>query len=407
MKILLIHNFYQQFGGEDSVALAERRLLEERGEDVLFWTRHNDEIKQYGILEKANFFRETVYSQRTVRDITSAVGNFKPDVAFIHNIYPLISPSLFYTLHALGVPMVQVFHDFRPYCSNGWFYVNGQVCERCKTGNHLHGVVNRCYRDSYLLSALYSATLGVNRRAGMLDKVDAFVCLTGFFKEKILEMGIPEEKIFIRPNFIDKLPAKVDANGGSQPGSYGLYMGRLSNEKGLWTLIHAFEQLPGVELRIMGTGPLEKDIQTYLQAKKLANITLVGFKSGEEKWNLIQRARFGLVPSECYENFPVVALEFFAASKPVIASRMGGLPYIVEDGKSGLLFEPGNSTALAATIKELDSNPLALASLGRHGRFLAETKYGPQQGYDSLMQIFRTVLVHEPIFAANLPAASD
>ncbi|MFZ0760259.1 MAG: glycosyltransferase family 4 protein, partial [Candidatus Sulfotelmatobacter sp.] len=276
MRILFIHNFYQQFGGEDSVANAERRLLEERGEEVLFWTRHNDEIKDYGFLKKVNFFRETVYSSRTVREIGSAVSGFKPEIAFVHNVYPLISPSLYSALQSLRVPVVQVLHDFRPYCSNGWFYIRGQICERCKFGNHLHGIVHRCYRDSYLMSALYSTALGVNRWAGMLDKVDAYICLTGFFKEKILETGIPEEKIFIRPNFIDAPP--LGAGSNARGSGYGLYLGRLSSEKGIWTLIRAFEQLPEVDLKIVGTGPLEAELREYVQKKNLNHISLLGFK---------------------------------------------------------------------------------------------------------------------------------
>ena len=391
MKILFIHDFYQQFGGEDSVALAERQLLEERGEEVLFWTRHNDEIKDYGILQKANFFAETVYSRRTVRDLRKAAAEFKPDVAFVHNIYPLISPSLYYALHALRVPIVQVLHDFRPFCSNGWFYIDGKICERCKFGNHLHGVTNRCFRDSYVLSALYATTLGVNRRAGMLDRVDAFICLTGFFKEKILEIGIPEEKIFIRPNFIDTAPLRTGSDE-TENGNYALFLGRLSNEKGLWTLIHAFEPLPEIELRIVGTGPLEQEIRNYLQEKNLRHIKLLGFKSGDEKWQLIKNCHCGIIPSQWYENFPIAALEFYAASKPIVASKMGGLPYVIHDQKSGLLFEAGQTTELTQKVQRLFSNPAEARCMGRQGRLLAETTYGPQQSYDNLMGIFETVL---------------
>ena len=400
MRILFIHNFYQQFGGEDSVANAERRLLEDRGEQVLFWTRHNDEIKNYGPLQKLNFFRETVHSSRTVRDIEKAVAEFKPDVAFVHNIYPLISPSLYSALRTLRVPIVQVLHDFRPFCSNGWFYIDGKVCERCKLGNHLHGIVHRCYRDSYTLSTLYSTALGVNRWAGMLDKVDAFVCLTGFFKKKIMETGVPEKKIFIRPNFIDAPPLELQSTDPPPTGigakangkGYALFLGRLSNEKGLWTLIRAFEQLPEVELKIVGTGPLEQDLRNYVRDKGLRNIDLVGFKSGDEKWKLIRNCEFAVVSSEWYENFPIVVLEYFAGAKPVIASRIGGLPYIVEERKTGFLFEAGNPGDLAGTVRRLRANPADAEAMGRQGRQLAETEYGPQKSYDSLMQIFSQVL---------------
>jgi glycosyltransferase involved in cell wall biosynthesis len=390
MKILFVHNFYQQFGGEDAVANSERRLLEDRGEEVLFWTRHNDEIKDYSPSQKLNFIRETISSSRTTADIKEAVTHFKPDVAFVHNIYPLISPSLYPALNSLGVPVVQVLHDFRPFCSNGWFYIDGKICERCKMGNHLHGIIHRCYKDSYLLSTLYSATLGINRQAGLLDKIDAYICLTGFFKEKILEVGIPEDKIYLRPNFIDAPP--LDAGSQEQGGGYALYLGRLSNEKGIRTLIRAFEKLPEVNLKIVGTGPLEPEVREYARAKGLRNIEFLGFKSGEEKWQLIRKCQFAVVSSEWYENFPIVALEYFAAAKPVIASRIGGLPYVVEEGRTGYLFEPGNADDLVATVKRLRDDPAAGVTMGRLGRQLVETKYGPEASYNTLMQIFHKVL---------------
>jgi glycosyltransferase involved in cell wall biosynthesis len=166
----------------------------------------------------------------------------------------------------------------------------------------------------------------------------------------------------------------------------------LSNEKGLWTLIHAFEQLPEVELKIVGTGPLEQDLRKYVSEKGLRNIDLVGFKSGDEKWRLIRNCQFAVVSSEWYENFPIVVLEYFAGAKPVIASRIGGLPYIVEEGKTGSLFEAGNPGDLVDKVRRLRANPAAVEAMGRQGRQLAETEYGPQKSYDKLMQIFSQVL---------------
>jgi glycosyltransferase involved in cell wall biosynthesis len=166
----------------------------------------------------------------------------------------------------------------------------------------------------------------------------------------------------------------------------------LSNEKGLWTLIRAFEQLPEVDLKIVGTGPLEEELRKYVREKNLRNINLVGFKSGEEKWKLIRNCQFAVVSSEWYENFPIVVLEYFAGAKPVIASRIGGLPYVVEEGKSGLLFEAGNAADLADKVRRLRANPSEGEAMGRCGRQLAETEYGPQKSYDNLMQIFTQVL---------------
>ena len=168
-------------------------------------------------------------------------------------------------------------------------------------------------------------------------------------------------------------------------------MGRLSPEKGCWTLIHAFEQLPQVPLKILGTGPLEQELQDYVSLKGIGNIQFLGFKSGDEKWQLLRKSLCLVVPSEWYENFPVTVLEAFMAAKPVVAARIGGLPYIVEDGQSGLLFEPGKADQLAKQVERLANDPASAARMGVIGRTLSETKYGPDQGYSNLMNIFSQV----------------
>ncbi len=387
MKVLLVHGAYQQFGGEDSVVRAEKELLERHGDEVLLYSRHNDEIKQFSVVQKVNFFPQTVYSPKTTREIGDAVRSFRPDVAFVHNVYPLISPSAYHELHSLGVPAVQVLHNFRPFCPNGLFYTQGKVCEDCKGGNYLNAVRKRCYKDSYLLSGLYALTLGANRLAGMVNKITGFICLTEFFKIKMLEAGVPENKLFVRPNFVyapSLSPAASD-------GKYAIYMGRLSPEKGCWTLIRAFEQLPHIPLKILGTGPLEQELQDYVRQKGIGNIQFLGFKSGEEKWQLLRNSLCLVVPSEWYENFPVTVLEAFMAAKPVIASRMGGLPYIVEDGQCGLLFEAGKVNELIQKIQYLVDDPANATRMGACGRRLSETKYGPEQGYSNLMAIFSQV----------------
>ena len=388
MRVLIIHSAYQQFGGEDSVVRAERELLERHGDEVLLHSRHNDEIKEFGVTEKAAFFPQTVYSFRSSGEISDVVHGFKPDVAFVHNVYPLISPSIYHKLHELGVPAVQVLHNFRPYCPNGFFYTQGQICEACKGGNYLNAVRKRCYKDSYALSALYGFALGANRLAGMVNKIAGFICLTEFFKIKMKEAGVADSKLFVRPNFVYAPPLMPAANGAGQ---YALYLGRLSPEKGCWTLIHAFERLPHVPLKIIGTGPQEQELKDYVRAKGMGNIEFLGFKTGDEKWQLLRNSLCLVLPSEWYENFPVTVLEAFMASKPVVASRMGGLPYIVDDERSGLLFETGKVSELAQKIQKLVDDPATAARMGALGRHLSETKYGPEQGYRNLMNIFSQV----------------
>ena len=387
MRILFVHNFFQQFGGEDAVALTEKQLLESHGEALVCYTRHNDEIKAYGLTDKIRFPLQTIFSQHTRTAMTEVVKNFGPEVAYIHNVFPLISPSLYHVLHSLGVPLVQVIHDFRFLCPNGWFYTRGQICKRCKYGNYLHAVRYRCYRNSSFLSAVYAAAIGINRLASVMSKIAAYVCLTEFSQRELLEVGIPEEKIFIRPNFIDA--ATTTPTPGK--GNYIVYLGRLSHEKGVWTLIHAFERLKDVALRIVGTGPLEERLRSYVQEKNLQHISLVGFKQGQEKKELLENSFCTIVPSEWYENFPVVILESYAAAKPVIGANVGSLPHIIEDGKSGLLFEPGNPLDLAEKVQFLLARPEERKRMGQYGRKLVETQYSPERSYQTLMAIFKEV----------------
>jgi len=387
MRILLVHNFYQQFGGEDSVAHSEHQLLKDHQEEVLTYTRHNDEIKAYNYREKTRFAFQTIFSRRTKKDIQTLVKTFAPDVAYIHNVFPLISPSLYHTFHALGVPTVQVIHNFRFLCPSGWLYTQGQVCERCALGNYLHAVRYKCFRDSRTLSGLYSVSIGLGRFAGMLDKISAFVCLTEFSKQKLLEVGVPAHKVFVRPNFIDA-SATVPWCG---EGAYAVYMGRLSSEKGLWTLIRAFEQSPETTLKVMGTGPLETPLRNYVKERGLQNIDFLGFQQGQKKWEIIKKSLFTIVPSEWYENFPVVVLEAYAAARPVIASNLGSLPYVVEDGRSGLLFQTGNPKDLAEKILFLVTHPQERRRMGDYARTLVETKYNPEKSYESLKAIFTQV----------------
>lgn len=390
MRVLIVHGAYQQFGGEDSVVRAERELLERHGDEVLSYSRHNDETKTFGVTEKAAFFPQTVYSWKSSGEIDDAVCGFRPDVAFVHNVYPLISPSVYHKLHALGVPAVQVLHNFRPFCPNGFYYTQGKICEACRDGSYLNAVKKRCYKDSYIFSGLYALALGSNRIAGMVDKISGFICLTEFFKIKMQEAGVPDSKLFVRPNFVYAPPLTAGANDA---GKYALYLGRLSPEKGCRTLIDAFEQMPQVALKIIGTGPQEQELKDYVRQKGLNHIQFLGFKSGDEKWELLRNSLCLVLPSEWYENFPVTVLEAYTASKPVVASRMGGLPYIVDDGKTGLLFEAGKASELAQKIQQLVDDPAAAARMGARGRSLSETKYGPEQGYANLMNIFSQVQV--------------
>ncbi len=388
MKTLLIHDFYQQFGGEDAAALADKALLESKNQEMMMYTRDNSEIEGFSLIEKLKAPVQALYSWQTRQELTKLVRDGRPDVAYIHNFFPLISPSVYHVLHSLSVPVVQVIHDFRLFCPNGWFFTQGEICQRCKGGNYFNAVRFRCYRDSYLASAVAASSIGLNRLAGILDKIDGFVCLTDFLKQKLLEAGIPGRKMFIKPNFMDASQS-VPAFGH---GKYALFMGRLSREKGILTLVRAFQQLEGISLKIAGTGPMEAELRSFLKENAIGNVELVGFKSGKEKLQLLKESMFLVMPSECYETFGLSILEAYASGKPVIASNIGSLPYLVRNGKSGLLFATGDANDLAKQVVRLSAQPDEREAMGRFGRILVETEYGPQKNYELLMEMFSKVV---------------
>jgi glycosyltransferase involved in cell wall biosynthesis len=387
MNVLFVHNFYQQFGGEDAAYLADKRLMEERGTgafSVSTYERHNDEIRGFSLSDRARFPIDTISSRKTARDIANLARRERIDVAYIHNVYPLISPSIFFALHDAGVRIVQMVHDFRFLCPNGWFFTGGAVCERCKAGNTLHAIVHRCYRNSYSLSAVYAASVARARSQGIFDTVSLFVCPTPFMAGKLIEAGVPPTRTRIKPHFMDIPPPDA-----ARAGDYALYLGRLSPEKGVRTLLRAWRELKDVPLRVAGTGPLDQELRAYKADHGLGQVLFEGFVSGEAKRELLRNARLVIVPSECYETFGMTVLEAYAAARPVIASRIGSLPYVVEDSGSGALVPPASPEELAATIRRLFHDTQACGRMGERGRTLLETAYGPAANFRILADIFQ------------------
>ena len=387
MNILLAHNFYKYFGGEDSIALREKGLLEENKEQVYFYTKDNKETDSYNLNKKINFFVQTIFSSSTKKELKTIIKDFKPDIAYTHNIFPLISPSIFHTLHAESIPCVQNVQDYRWLCPNGVFYINDSICEKCKNGAFWNAIRYKCFRDSFLLSGLYATTIGTNRLSGVFKKIDAFVCTTEFNKQKLMEAGIEEKRLFIKPNYLDI--TNIEPSVGT--GNHIIFLGRLSQEKGLWTLIKAFEKIKDLQLKIVGTGPLEHPLRKYIKENSINNISIEGFKEGDEKNNLIKNALFMVFPSEWYEHFPIVLLEAFAFGKPVIASDIGNMPLIVENEKSGLHFKAGDIDDLIEKIRILSQNNSEITRMGEFARKKIETYYTPEINYKILKSIFQKV----------------
>ncbi len=387
MRILCVHNQFQKYGGADAVAAADGKLLAEHG-DVVTYTRQSNEIVSASQLQKFGMGVDALYSRRTVREITDIVGRFRPDIAYVHNVFPLISPSLYDVLYRLRVPSVHIIHDYRLLCPNSRFYVNDEICERCKLGNFWSAVAKRCVRGNIAESALYASSVYLNRKLGLMDKIGGYICLTEFTKGLLLEAKIPENKLYVCPNHIDTSAVTPQFGGSVTFCTWaGCIVIRVCSP-----LRRHLHNSPTFPLKIVGTGDDEGELLDFIASHQLSNVEMIGFKAGQEKLEYLRNSMFTLVPSHYYENFPVVVLEAFASGKPVIASAQGALQSIIQPQQTGLLFKSEDADDLAAKVRWLHDRPDQIENMGRTARNLVESKYDSRLRYPSLETIFEDVI---------------
>lgn len=391
MKILFAHNRYQFAGGEDVVVQAERALLESHGHEVLVLEVNNDDI--VGAWSKAKAAASAIYSSASKNLVRAEIAQFHPDVVHVHNFFPLLSPSVYDSCSDAGIPVVQTLHNYRLGCPNALLFRDGKVCEDCM-GKRMPwpGVVHGCYRGSSTQSAVVAAMSTLHRlRSTWQERVNAYITLTNFQKGKMFQAGLPEEKIYVKPNFVFAPGSLPDA---SVPGDYALFVGRLSEEKGVATLIDAYLQNDLlVPLKIVGDGPLRKSLQERVQIVGLGNtIEFLGQQEKTEVLALMCGARFLIFPSVWYETFGLTIIEAFACGLPVIASRLGCMAEIVEDSVTGLHFEAGNSGDLADKVLWAKEHPEEMIFMGKKARHVYETFYTPEANYQQLMAIYKIVI---------------
>ena len=381
MRILTIHNRYQLRGGEEECYEAEVSLLQQMGHEVEVYEENNNRLKG---LNTAALAARTVWSQKTYQDVRRCLKQQSLDVVHVHNFFPLISPSVYYAAKAQGVPVVQTLHNYRLLCPNGLFFRDNQLCEDC-TGKVIPypGILHGCYRNSQLASAGVATMSGVHRAMRTwTEMVDLYVCLTEFAKQKFIEGGLPANKIVVKPNFVN-----FDSGVGSGSGGYALFVGRLSTEKGLDTLLAAWEDLSiHIPLKIVGDGPLADYV--VQAAKRLPHVEWLGRKSMAEVYALMGEAMFLVFPSKWYETFGRVAIEAFAKGTPIIAANIGAISEIVVNGRTGLHFQPGIAEDLVEKVKWVLANREKLTQMRQEARLEFEAKYTAQKNYEQLIEIY-------------------
>ena len=391
MKVLLIHNRYQLAGGEDVVVQAEKALLEANDHQVALVEISNDQI--VSVFDKANAAVRAIYSPASKQQVSAEIAHFCPDVVHVHNFFPLLSPSVYDACRDAGVPVVQTVHNYRLGCLNAILLRNGKVCEDC-LGKRMPwpGIVHGCYRGSRAQSAATAAMLAVHwLRGTWQERVDAYIVLTNFQKEKMVQAGLPREKIYVKPNYI----SEPEQCGESKIfGDYALFVGRLSPEKSITTLIEAYKHNDlRIPLKIVGDGPLHESLQADVQAAGLESaIKFLGRQDKSAVLSLMHNARFLVFPSIWYETFGLTIVEAFACGLPVLASRLGSMAEIVEDGVTGLHFEAGNSADLADKMQWANEHPEEMISMGKNARRAYEAHYTPEINYQQLTAIYQQVI---------------
>lgn len=382
MKVLMVHNRYQEPGGEDQSFAAEVRLLRGYGHDVQCLVAHNDEIDAQSRVRSAV---ETIWNQRRHAALTEAVRTFRPDVVHCQNTFARISPAVHWAAKQQGVAVVQSLRNFRLMCVNALLLRDGRVCEDCVDGLLAwRGVVHRCYREDRAASAIVAAMQGVHRLMGTWrNKVDRYVVLTESARDLFTRAGLPAEKLAVKPNFVDPDPGER-----REEGAYALFVGRLSPEKGVATLLEAWRDLPGVPLTVVGDGPLRGAVE----GAQGANLRFLGWRSGDETMKLIRGARLLVQPSVCYETFGRTIVEAFACGVPVIASRLGAMAEIVEDGRTGLHFTAGDAADLAAKLRWAWNNPQAIRRMGNEARRVYQDNYTAERNYQRLIAIYEEAI---------------
>lgn len=397
MKILMANKFFFPKGGADVVMFQERDHLLHSGEQVIDFSMHdernrespyeshfvsNKDYRQGRKLSKLGSALSFVHSREAVSRIAALIDKTRPDLMHCHNVYHQITPSIISIAKSRGIPVVLTLHDFKPVCPAYLRLRAGHPCSLCLDGNFRHVLMNRCAGSSIADSALLYAEATIQRWLGSYEQVDRFLAPSQFMRDAALHR-FRSEQVVLLYNGVDT----AEINASAQDDGYVLYLGRLSREKGVETLLRAHEAAGSWDLVIAGTGPLERGLQM-----RYRNARFVGQLSGQPLKTMIGGASAIVVPSEWYENCPMSVLEAMAYGKPVVASRMGGIPELVVDGETGVLFEPGNAVELQGHISRLMDDPSLRARMGAAGRIRAERQFSIEKHNADLTDTYRSLV---------------
>jgi glycosyltransferase involved in cell wall biosynthesis len=370
-RVLQVHTRYRQLGGEDRAVEAERVLLSQAGVDVCQVIFDNADLEESrSLVGDIELAASAVWSRSAAERVASAIRENRPQVVHVHNTFAAASPSVFRAATALGVPVVQTLHNYRVVCPAATLFRDGRPCTDCVgLPVPLPAMVHACVRSSRVQSAVVAATVTIHRALGTYSRhVNRYIALTKFQRRLVLN-ALPQERVVVIPNFLEP-----DPGGGAEDRSGVLFVGRLSNEKGVATLLAAAELQPGI-VSVAGEGPLIENIES---AAARGHLRLLGSLDPPDVLNAMKRSVAVVIPSIWYEGFPMVVLEAFATGTPVIASGIGSLAEVIDDAITGILVEPGDGTTLARQVRWAVDHPEEMGSMGANARRRYNEQYrGP------------------------------
>jgi glycosyltransferase involved in cell wall biosynthesis len=403
MKILMANKYFYRRGGSEAVYFDTSRLLENNGHEVIHFSMRDSKNEhspfsdyflskqdfsgKLGLSQRIKASGRILYSIEAKKKFKKLIESTQPDIVHLHNIYHQISPSILSICRKFQIPTLMTLHDYKLLCPIYTLYTKGRACERCLYGKYYWCLLKRCQKG--LLSNSFLNALEMYLHIDLLrlyDKVNAFICPSRFILNKMKAAEFPGNLVHL-PNFVWLAGQNTSF---AERGESIAYIGRISHEKGLHTLITALTGLD-VRCQIIGEGPLKNELEFLVQKESMENIVFTGALSEDKLKDVLKKCRFVVLPSEWYENNPRSILEAFALGKPVLGSNIGGIPELIEPHVTGLLFQPGDASDLREKILYLWHNPLLTEELGRMARNLIVERYAPDRYYEKLMDTYESV----------------
>jgi glycosyltransferase involved in cell wall biosynthesis len=394
MRILLVHNRYRSGApsGENRVVDQEGAALAALGHEVMPFGRSSDEIQQWSLAKKASLPARSIWSRETYRDLKAVLHEHRPEVVHVHNTFPLLSDAVLYACRDARVPVVATMHNYRLVCSNGMFFRDGTVCHDCTQGLSARAVVHGCYRGSHAATVPVALARGLHRQAWR-SLVSAYVFISASQRDLHQGLGLTPDRVFVRYNLI---PRQYRLRVARTPTV--VYAGRLHEAKGVRLLMAGWDRYrqnsgePGLNLVIVGGGPLEDEMAAWASARP--SVEMTGTVSGDRCAELISGARAILLPSVWEETFGLVAVEAMAAGVAPIAAGHGSFTELITPGVDGVLFAPGDPAALAFAIADVEKNPEQYEVYGDQARKTYEERFDPERSVADLLEIYRFAITH-------------